>query len=626
MSGLFGIVHRDGSPVPAQHLELMAAELSSLGDGGQCHRAVQGAALGCVWWDDVPGPGRDASIYFDAASGLVTTAAGWLTDRDEIARDLRFPQPPPLAELAAAAWQRSEDRFFADLAGELTVVFWTPRDRRLHLIASPACNPALYIWDSAERVIFASRTRAIHALPGIERRLDLGHLARSSVLGSGRLRRGTTFFAGVDRLRPGTHRIFGANHSSPPRRWWRVDPERDSAATPEQTIQALEDRLCHVMRARVAGTAPVACLLSGGLDSSTVMTFAHAVTKPDRLFALAAVHANPSGPDQDERPYIRALQDHLGFDVVEATADGRGPFDDLKLLPRTLEASTTTSRHFLYTAFAGLARSRGARVILDGLGGEMTVSDSGTEAVLEGLLAGQLESAVRSVLAYARAQGMSPYRAARGLIAGPLWRQRIRPRPRIDFVQSLNGSPFRPAFLRQQGVDVEALARAVNRATAAMGNHRRELARELEYVQSGQPFFVGADDVTISCPLLDRRIAEICLAAPLTLKLRDGYPRAIARNMLAGKVPDLIRFRMGKREFSPDYAQRFNRQIPVIERELAAISGGDPIQDIVDVPKLQRMARHRMKNQGDGSQADFDAMHNLPAGIYLIEFLRQYLD
>lgn len=96
--------------------------------------------------------------------------------------------------------------------------------------------------------------------------------------------------------------------------------------------------------------------------------------------------------------------------------------------------------------------------------------------------------------------------------------------------------------------------------------------------------------------------------------------------MLAGKVPDLIRFRMGKREFSPDYAQRFNRQIPVIERELAAISGGDPIQDIVDVPKLQRMARHRMKNQGDGSQADFDAMHNLPAGIYLIEFLRQYLD
>jgi hypothetical protein len=66
--------------------------------------------------------------------------------------------------------------------------------------------------------------------------------------------------------------------------------------------------------------------------------------------------------------------------------------------------------------------------------------------------------------------------------------------------------------------------------------------------------------------------------------------------------------------------------VPAVERELAAIPIGDPVRDIVDVPKLQRMSRHRMAGPDGGGPADFDAMHNLPNGIYLIEFLREYLD
>ncbi|MEO8257336.1 MAG: asparagine synthase-related protein [Acidobacteriota bacterium] len=625
MSGLFGIVHRDGSPVPWQHLDLMAAALAELGVDGQRHVCDRGAGLGCLWWDDVAGPGRDASLHVDAASGLVTIAEGWLADSDDLARDLRFEQPPPIAELVAAAWLRSEERFFAGLAGELTVVLWTPRDRRLQLIASPACNPALYVWESAQRVIIASRTRAIHAVPGIERRIDLGHLARSAVPGFGRLRRRTTFFAGVTRLRPGTFRVFGPDDSPPQQRWWQVDPEREFEGTADEIVQALEDRLTKVLRARMAGGAPVACLLSGGLDSSTVMTFAHVVADPMQLFAVSAVHAGRSGPDDDERRYIGALRDHLGLDVVEATADGRGPFDDLTLLPRVLEAGSTTSRHYLYTAFAGIARRRGARIILDGVGGETTISDRGTEAVLEGLLAGRPGFAARLVLASARAQGLTPYRAARSLIAGPLWRERIRRRPRFDVVRSLIGSPFRREFLRRHGVDADELSRTINQATI-VGDHRRALVRDLEHVHAGGHFYVGADAVTMSCPLLDRRIIEICLAAPLAVKLRGGYPRALARHMLANRVPDLIRLRTSKQAFSPDYADRFNRQVPMVERELAAIPNGDPVRDIVDVPKLQRMARHRMTDPDGAGPADFDATHNLPAGVYLIEFLRQYLD
>jgi len=90
--------------------------------------------------------------------------------------------------------------------------------------------------------------------------------------------------------------------------------------------------------------------------------------------------------------------------------------------------------------------------------------------------------------------------------------------------------------------------------------------------------------------------------------------------MLAGKVPDLIRFRTGKQPFSPDFAERFNCQVPAVEQALAAIPRGDPLREIVDVPKLQRMSCHRMTGSHGAGPAEFDAMHNLPAGVYLIEF------
>jgi asparagine synthase (glutamine-hydrolysing) len=619
MSALFGIFNRDtAAPPPLAHLDLMAAPLRTLGSNGTRHRGDDGVGLGCHWWDDVAGPGRDASLFVDHESGFVTVAEGWVVDFHDVARRFRLPVRASFAQLAGLLWRHQGERGIEDLAGEFNIVVWSTRERQLWMIASTAGNPALYVWESPDRLAFASRIRALHALPGIESRLDWDHLARSIVPGMGRH---STHFVDVDRLRAGTIREYRTDTATR-RRWWQVDPERRLTAKPDDIHEALSDRLKTVLRSRMAGGAPVACLLSGGLDSSTIVTYAQGVSPRGQLTALAAVHALPARNSFDERPFVHALRDHLGLSLVDVTAEGRGPFDHPRALVRAIESPLATSRHFVYTTLAQAARARGARVILDGFLGELTVSRDGTDTVSEELAAGRTAWAVREVRAWARVHHKPAWRAAAHLLAAPLWR-RWFPARRVDIDRMVACSPLRDSFLRARGIDPVALARDFEAASAPGRGHRQDLARDLDVLPGVTPWFVGADDVTMSWPLLDREIVELCLAAPPAMKFRDGHSRALARYLLRG-VPDAIRLRESKLPFSQDFDLRLNSQIQEVRDDLAAIRDDDPVCEVVDVPKLRRLARGEMSRSRGHSVEEFGMMHSLPIGIYTIAFLREY--
>ena len=341
------------------------------------------------------------------------------------------------------------------------------------------------------------------------------------------------------------------------------------------------------------------------------------------MTALAAVHALPARGSDDERPYVRSLRDHLGLSLVEVTAEGRGPFDDPRALVRTIEGPLATSRHFVYSTLVQAARERGARVVLDGYLGELSISRDGTDAVIEELAAGRIAWVVREVRAYARVHHRPAWRAAAHLLAVPLWQRRVRPR-RPDIDRLVACSPLRDAFLRERGIDLAALVRAVEIAAAPGRGHRRDLARDLELLPDATPWFVGADDVTISWPLLDRQIVELCLAAPPAMKFHGGHSRALARRLLDGAAPDAIRLRTSKLPFSQDFDLRLNSQIQQVRADLAAIGEDDPVCEVVDVARLRQLAQGEMSSPRGRSVEDFGRMHTLPIGIYTIAFLREY--
>jgi asparagine synthase (glutamine-hydrolysing) len=47
-------------------------------------------------------------------------------------------------------------------------------------------------------------------------------------------------------------------------------------------------------------------------------------------------------------------------------------------------------------------------------------------------------------------------------------------------------------------------------------------------------------------PLLDRRLVELCVALPGEQKLANGWPKAVLRRAMVGRLPDAVRRRRGK--------------------------------------------------------------------------------
>jgi asparagine synthase (glutamine-hydrolysing) len=113
----------------------------------------------------------------------------------------------------------------------------------------------------------------------------------------------------------------------------------------------------------------------------------------------------------------------------------------------------------------------------------------------------------------------------------------------------------------------------------------------------------------------------MCLAAPPSLKMKDGYHRCLIRSALDGILPKRVQWRTTKTPFSPDYFGRYNAQLGKVREFVASIRPNDPIRSAIDVAHLSSLMQS--VPLGVRSQTARDVV---PATIFAICFLRQFAD
>ena len=132
--------------------------------------------------------------------------------------------------------------------------------------------------------------------------------------------------------------------------------------------------------------------------------------------------------------------------------------------------------------------------------------------------------------------------------------------------------------------------------------------------------------VFFSYPYNDKRMLEFCLAMPGDLKVRNGYKRYAIRSGMQGLMPDELRYRTTKEPFSPDFHDRYNRQILKAREFVANVHKTPLMQEIIDIPKLEASMSQSMQTNRCSSTVDFTAMHTVPTAIYLMAFLGTFID
>ncbi|MDX9766639.1 MAG: asparagine synthase (glutamine-hydrolyzing) [Ectothiorhodospiraceae bacterium] len=340
MCGIAGVMHADPSrPVDPHTLVAMAAIQHHRGPDGFGYRVMENrgvgfshARLSIIDLDQE----RARQPFVSADGELLLAANGELYDYKRLRAELvmqgaRFRTRSD-SELVLHLYPRlGFEDMLPHLRGEFAIALYDRARDRLMLIRDRFGIKPLYWAEADGALVFGSELKVLFAHPAVPRRFStqgLFHQLMQTIVP------GSTAFEGVHQVRPGhaliVERAHGRLHVRE-ERYWDMDfpllEERGAPRDDAYYIEGVREQLLRAVQLRLEADVPVACYLSGGIDSCITLGLSAASQQsPVKAFtigfddaaydetAIAREMAQSVGADQD----VMLLEaDHLYDNLVE---------------------------------------------------------------------------------------------------------------------------------------------------------------------------------------------------------------------------------------------------------------------------------------------------------------------
>ena len=568
MSAIFGILSLDGTPPDHETLRRFGAALAHRGDRPPSVWADADAALGCCPLATTPEACGETVPFVHRASGVVVTADARLDERADLIAALGLTASPdllPEGTLIAEAYLRWGEACPEHLLGDFAFGLWDPRQHRFFAARDHFGVKPFYYAADGRRFAFATEPRALLDLPGADREIDRTTLAVS--LANIYDESDRTFYRAVRSLGAAQTLIVAGDGGPRTRRYYHPDPERRvSLGSDAEYAEAFREKIFRAVRRRLRSPGPVGCMLSGGMDSSAVTSVAARIAATEsstpRLETFSLVY--PDRPECDETRFIRAVVGRYGLPWNAVPVDDRRTLDDVRRLVERLQAPDVPLGAFANGSVCSRAADRGMRVLLDGHGGDETIS-LGHERLRELLDDRRLFSFAYEYLRLASAHpAMQGWRGLGRLLANTGAAGRLKRRLRqLTGRGSTESAPPAPEtswpFLSDELVrESDLVARAnFQKAGQTDARARRRWHHHVVTRTAQDRVFAtlhrlgGTGTVELRYPLWDKDLVEFCLALPARQKLRHGWTRALLRRALRGIVPPEVLRRRDKVDFLP---------------------------------------------------------------------------
>ena len=272
-------------------------------------------------------------------------------------------------EVLLALYLRDGDAMLHQLNGIFAFALWDGRDRSL-LVARDAMGvKPLYYASSSQGFAFASEIKGLLRLLPESRELDSVALHRYLTFlycpGD------RTLLRGVRKLGPGEALRVRAGRIERHWTWYRLPfftPARP-ALHQEDVLTGTVDHVRRAVQRQLVADVPVGAFLSGGLDSSAVVTFAREQIPDIRCFTIETVGAQDPG-STDDLPYARRVAKHLSVPLDVVTVDAADMAQDLEEMVWQLDEPLADPAPLNVLYISRLARGHGMKVLLSGAGGD----------------------------------------------------------------------------------------------------------------------------------------------------------------------------------------------------------------------------------------------------------------
>jgi len=559
MSGIVGIYYLDGRPVERGDVQRMIDRIA--------HRGPDGSA---VWTDGPVGLGHrmlwttPESLHeklplTNRTGDLTITADARIDNRDELIPTLNFNGRPremiPDSEIILAAYEKWGEKCPEKLLGDFSFAIWDKRKHTVFCARDPIGIKPFYYYFKDKKFRWSSEPRAIFEDKAIPKEPNLPLICL--YLLNQFDEREETLYKDVFRL-PSSHSMVIDNGRIRKDQYWDIDPNYSIRyKTDEEYAEHFLSLFEEAVKVRLRSAGPVGALLSGGLDSSSIVCTAQLIYQekavPNNGFETFSLLFGQL--PCDERKFIDEVirkwnikanyfthEEHLSELNFEQTKN----YSDIFYAP-TL---------FIFASVLRDAGQRRIRTMLNGIGGDDLLA-LGMDHLTDLLMQGNIHRLLMQLKCDSSLCSCSQYSLFLNYCLKPLI-----PRPvKIPLKKILR--PFRengiPSWINLADIKMKSLNDRIKTVVPSKKFPSRSQQRIYQFLFYGRNTNIVLDVSDRFCahfgiegryPFFDPRVVKFSVALPEDQRWYKERPKAVLREGMKEILPDLIRNRNDKAEFS----------------------------------------------------------------------------
>jgi asparagine synthase (glutamine-hydrolysing) len=455
-------------------------------------------------------------------------------------------------EVLLAAYMRWGEQCLPRLNGMWAFLVYDRLERRLFGARDRFGVKPLYWYRDAHSVLLASEIKAIRDSGSV--RLDVNwrtvarHLLDDQLDVSEQ-----TFYRGVEQIPAGGALEIDSAGRVRQWRYWSLAELRTDAAAIHDPVESFRSLFDDAVRLRMRSDVPVGVQLSGGMDSTSIIS--------SMARQLATVPGGAQGlhafcymaPQFDETAQIRATLQQTGARLVPLASTPHELWDVIEKHLWHQDEPVHSFTSVVGYQLMHLARSHGVKVLLNGQGADEVLagySSYFTDYWAEMMRAGRLFAARRAIRAFALAQGGS----RRALAAAALRRACSSSLRRIPGYAALAAVRARARVRANPWVSQEVKQHWIKAAVPAYSSLNSSLRYSVEV--DSLPLYLRVEDrnsmahgVEVRLPFLDYRLVTLAFSLGARWKLDGARTKLLLREAMRGRIPEIVRAQVRKLGF-----------------------------------------------------------------------------
>jgi len=450
-------------------------------------------------------------------------------------------------EVVLNAYKEWGSGCFARFNGMWALAIFDKKNRKVVLSRDRFGKKPLYYYKTKNEFVFASEIKAILRYPGVVKKPNYAKIYRYLSTSYRYVDvDNESYFDGILQVPKSSFMEIDGTLDARTSAYWKLDARAvNDGISDAEAIDHFRDLLIDSVKIRLRSDVPVGCMLSGGMDSTSITAIAYKILK-NPITAFSGITGNVKGV-YDESEYIDSVIKDTKADFHYIRPEPADLFDTVSEMLGFHDEPICTVTWFSLYLIAKKVKSEETPVLLNGHGGDE-------------LLAGYWDHYHYNFYDMARKGDNDAMEHE--MVA---WKENHgRPVAEIDrykrYIGELvdKGISEMSRFPDYSGCFNDGFASRFKKDIRWHNPYETFLSKRLysEMLFETVPASLRPEDrntmsqsIESRSPFLDYRLAEYCFSLPNSLKIRDGLGKWLLREAMKGILPEKVRTRKDKAGF-----------------------------------------------------------------------------